>query len=380
MRVGGLIASRLRFKGRMAVLTIAISFLVIILAVSISDGFRETIREGIGRMAGEVVLSGPEGTVSTDLSYLDDILELEGVESLRPVIYCPGIVIKGGELGGAVFKAYADSGPGSLKAIVPSGLATKLGLTEGDSFLGYFYSGKVRARRFGVEDLYDSPVQTASRELVFAEAEDLRRLMGYGPTTATAFELRLSQRYRNAEGMRRMAAEIATVCAQNAREDEDVLLAAAASDTYGRIFDWLDLIDFNVLAILVLMTLVAGFNMISGLLILLFRSTSTIGLLKALGMCERAIASVFLRVGARIALKGLLIGNGIALGLGLVQKWTHLVRLNPANYFVSYVPISIDAGKILLTDVSAFLIIMILLLLPCLFISKVEPSETLRIR
>ena len=97
-------------------------------------------------------------------------------------------------------------------------------------------------------------------------------------------------------------------------------------------------------------------------------------------MCEGAIASVFLRVGARIALKGLLIGNGIALGLGLVQKWTHLVRLNPANYFVSYVPISIDAGKILLTDVSAFLIIMILLLLPCLFISKVEPSETLRIR
>jgi len=135
-----------------------------------------------------------------------------------------------------------------------------------------------------------------------------------------------------------------------------------------------------VVAILLLMIVVAGFNMISGLLIMLFRNISTIGTLKAVGMTNRGVAEVFLRVAARIVLKGMLIGNALALGFCLLQGSTHLLKLNPENYYVSFVPVSINLPYIIVADVLAFVVIMLLLLIPCLFIAKVDPAETVRVK
>ena len=149
-------------------------------------------------------------------------------------------------------------------------------------------------------------------------------------------------------------------------------------DRYPQIFDWLNLIDFNVLFILVLMTIVAGFNMVSGLLILLFRSISTIGTLKSVGMTDRSIAKVFLRVASRIVWKGMAIGNGIALLFCVLQRETHLLKLNPQNYFVSFVPVHLNLPAILVADAAAYIVIMLLLLIPCLFISRVDPAQTVR--
>ena len=147
---------------------------------------------------------------------------------------------------------------------------------------------------------------------------------------------------------------------------------------YPALFSWLDLIDFNVLLILTLMTIVAGFNMISSLLILLFRHVSTIGTLKSMGMTDRDISSVFLRVSSNLVLKGMAIGNAAALLFCLIQGTTHVLKLDPANYFVSFVPVSVNLPMILLADALAYGIIMLLLLIPCLFISKVDPARTVR--
>ena len=130
--------------------------------------------------------------------------------------------------------------------------------------------------------------------------------------------------------------------------------------------------------ILVLMTIVAGFNMISGLLILLFRNISTIGTLKSMGMTDRAISEVFVRVAANLVLKGMLIGNAIALLLCLVQGTTHFIRLNPDNYFVSFVPVHVNPWLIIGADLASFLVILLFLLLPSLFISRVDPAKTVR--
>ena len=131
---------------------------------------------------------------------------------------------------------------------------------------------------------------------------------------------------------------------------------------------------------ILLMTLVAGFNMISGLLIMLFENISTIGLLKSLGMTDRSIAKVFLASAASLVGKGMLIGNAAALLFCMIQGTTHLLRLDPENYYVSFVPVHVDFGMILLADVAAFAAIMILLLIPCLFISKVDPARTVRVK
>jgi len=135
-----------------------------------------------------------------------------------------------------------------------------------------------------------------------------------------------------------------------------------------------------VLFILILMTIVAGFNMISGLLIMLFENISTIGLLKSLGMNDRAISKVFLTSAAVLVLKGMLAGNALALLFCLVQDRTHFLKLDPENYFVSFVPVEVDVPAVLLADAAAFVVIMLLLLIPTLFISKVDPAQTVRVK
>ena len=155
-------------------------------------------------------------------------------------------------------------------------------------------------------------------------------------------------------------------------------MATSVMRLYPQIFDWLTLIDFNVVFILLLMTVVAGFNMISGLLIMLFRHISTIGTLKSMGMTDRSIAKVFLRVAARTVLTGMAWGNGLALLFCAVQGTTHLLKLNPVNYFISFVPVHVNLPRILVADVLSFAVILLLLLIPCLFISKVDPARTVR--
>ena len=157
-------------------------------------------------------------------------------------------------------------------------------------------------------------------------------------------------------------------------------MAVSSVSKYPQLFDWLELIDFNVFFILLLMTVVAGFNMISGLLIMLFENISTIGLLKALGMTDRAISKIFLSSAAVLVLKGMAIGNGLAFLFAIIQNTTHILKLNPENYFVSYVPVDIDLTAVLAADFMSFVVIMLLLLVPALFISKVDPAQTVRVK
>lgn len=384
MKVESFIASRLRFKGKMAVIAIAISFLVMILAVAISSGFRREIRNGISSMTGDVILSnaafnlyGDSDPVHTDLSYLDDIRNTQGVQSVTPVIYRAGVIKNGDEISGVLFKG-SPQDSASLCARIPSKLANMLKLKEGDSFISYFTGSKTKARRFTVSEIYESMVDAEGYLTVNVSDADLRRLNGWSGNEASVIEIMLEEKYKKNRLLQDKAQEIGSIAYLGAQQDEDVLTAVSSVNRFSHIFDWLDLIDFNVYAILVLMTLVAGFNMISGLLILLFRSISTIGMLKALGMTDKSIAGVFMRVSARIVGKGMLIGNGLALLFCLIQAKTHLITLNQENYFVSFVPVSLNIPGIILADLIAAACVMLLLLIPCMFISKIDPSVTVK--
>ena len=226
--------------------------------------------------------------------------------------------------------------------------------------------------------IFDSLIDSDEGLIIRTSAADMRRLNGWDSSEASALEVSLSPSSRDRRSMKAVTREIGSIVAASPDDEENGLGALSAADRFPQLFDWLDLIDYNVIAILVLMTVVAGFNMVSGLLILLFRNISTIGTLKTLGMKDRSIAGVFLRIGARICLKGMLTGNAAALLFCAVQGLTRFIRLDPANYFISFVPVSIDPLRILLTDAAAFVAIQLLLLIPSLFISKIDPSLTVK--
>ena len=143
------------------------------------------------------------------------------------------------------------------------------------------------------------------------------------------------------------------------------------------LYDWLNLIDLNVLIILILMIAVSGFNMVSGVLILIFERMSHIGLLKALGMRNGSIVKIFMFSAARIILAGLLVGNVVALLFCAVQKFYRIIPLDSSNYFVGSVPISFAWGWIIGVNLILLVAIIIILFMPLHFIQKVSPAKTL---
>lgn len=388
MNASGFIAGRLRFKGKMAMICIAISFLVMIISVSISSGFRNEIRRGVASFCGDIQLSpldmnyiSEESSISSSPSFLPSILNVDGVTGAEPVIYRAGIVKSGENIHGVLFKGVEGRDSlGGLGVSIPSRLADMLSLKVGDPMLTYFVSERVKARRFTVKDIYPSLLDVDDNLLVYAGLQDMQRLNGWDSTRVSSLEVSLAEAYRPALLMTAAKDEVGSIALLEQGDDDDTMVATSVMDRYPQLFDWLNLIDSNVLLILVLMTVVAGFNMISGLLILLFRSISTIGLLKSMGMTDKAISSVFLRVSSNLVLKGMLIGNGLALLFCLVQGTTHFIKLNPVNYFISFVPVFVNVPFILAADLVSYLVIMLLLQLPCRFISKVDPAQTVRVR
>ena len=390
MDASGFIARRLRFGGKIAMISIAISFLVMIIAVSVSAGFRAEIRNGISDLTGDVQLMpadmnyiSEDSPISSNPTYLDDIKALPEVKKIVPAVYRAGIVKKGENIHGVLFKGVPrDSSvvdTVKLGVTVPSRLCDLLDLHPGDRMLTYFVGEKVKVRNFNITGTYDGIMDGTDNIIVMADIADLQRLNDWEEDEVSTLELSLASSARDVAGMRRVTDEVGMIALENTSgDDSDNLVATSVISRYPQLFDWLTLIDFNVLFILILMTIVAGFNMISGLLIMLFRNISTIGTLKSLGMTDKSIAKVFLKVASVIVLKGLVIGNLAALLLCGIQKWTHVLKLNPENYFVPFVPVHLNLPAVLAADVLSFLVIMLLLLIPCMFIARVDPAQTVR--
>ncbi len=374
--------------------SIAISFLVMIIAVAVSSGFRNEIRGGISSVSGDIQLQplnmnllDSASPVEKDASYIPHIRQMEGVSEVIPVIYRAGIVKNGTDIHGILVKGLPDgflpfenSDSVQLAVAIPSRLAEQAGIGEGDRMLTYFVGDKVRARQFNVVSVYDAMVETEAGLIVYAYLADLQRLNGWNEGQVSSIEIMLDEDSREEDRISELTEEAGYLAYAYTAEDETTVVASSSVSRYPQIFDWLNLLDFNVLFILLLMTVVAGFNMISGLLIMLFENISTIGLLKTLGMTDRSIAKVFLSSSAVLMIKGMAIGNALAIIFCVVQSSTHILKLNPENYFVSFVPVHLDLGLILTADMVSFAVIMLLLLIPCLFISKVDPADTVRVR
>lgn len=387
MDVSLFISKRIRFRSRIVMVCIAVSYLVMIIAVAVSSGFRQEIRSGLADLSGDIRILPPSKSVldesipiEMNAAYRPFVEAVEGVSEIRPVVYKAGIVKNSDNIHGVLFKGVESEDTVQLAVSIPRRLAEISGLGPGDRMLTYFVGESVKVRQFNVTSVYDALVETDDKLVVYADIADLQRVNGWDEDRVSCLEIILEEGMRNEENIELANAEIGTLINAYSSEDEEFVIASSSVSSYPQLFDWLNLIDFNVLFILVLMTIVAGFNMISGLLIMLFENTSAIGLLKALGMTDRAISKVFLSSSAVMVLKGMAVGNILAMLFCIVQNMTKVLRLNPENYFVSYVPVKMDLGLVLTADILSFLVIMVLLLIPCLFISKVDPADTVRVR
>jgi len=378
------IARKLKFQGKLAAASIAVSFLVIIVAVAVSSGFRHSVRDGVSTLTGDVHISrssavaAEQAPIPVHLASEEAILGFPGVESIRPVAVRAGIVRSGDVIHGVLVKGLPDRPDSSLCVSIPPRLSAITGLKEGDDMTTYFIGEKVRVRKFHVTEVHRDMLEMDDNLVVYANLSDIQRLNGWSGEEASALEVTVTPGYRSNLAVNDLTDAIGMRLLLSGDEVEEDLVATSSVRTYPQLFDWLDLLDFNVLVILILMIVVAGFNMVSGLLIVLFRNIATIGTLKTLGMGDRAIGRVFLRVAGGVVLKGMLVGNVLGLLFCLLQQTTHFLKLDPANYFVSFVPVHINLPWILAADAVAFIAIMLLLLIPTLFIARVDPAVSVR--
>ena len=383
------ISGKIHFRGYLTLVCVAVSYLVMIIAVAVSSGFRNEIRDSLGENYGDVRLTPMDEDVATGTVYLprhpafmDKLEQLYCVDSVNPVVSRAGIIKQGELVHGVLFRGsdsveFPDSV--AFPLAIPSRLSEILGISEGDKITAYFVGGKTVVRKFTVCRIYDAVLSSDNQLVCQTRLPVMQRVNSWDEEKVSAFEVRLKPAYRDEELSSVAGIDIASTIYAFSDESEPQALSRTLIQSYPTIFSWFSFLDLNVLVLLALMTVVAGFNVISGLLILLFENISTIGLLKAMGMTDKGIASVFLRSAGVLTLKGMALGNSLALLFCLFQDATRLLKLDPRNYFVSFVPVHIDWTGILVADVVSLAVILLLMLIPSLFIARVDPASTIRV-
>jgi lipoprotein-releasing system permease protein len=387
-RIGSGGKGRLSSMGNViAVLSVAVSIFVIILAISISRGFRSQMLEKMAAFAGDVNVSvmlpsGGSDMINADqyslapLKCRDDILELPYVKSVQGVSYRPGMIKTEDNIQGVMLKG-VDTVQAEDAAYISGKMADMLGFKIGDKATFYFVGKAVKVRRLRIAGFFSSSIENLDKFYVICSKKLVNSLNGWEEDRASCYQIMFTDHNDKAYPVRKT--RIGNMV-YSSMEGENYPRVSGAMDDMVNIVDWLRLLDMNVMIILVLMIAVAAFNMVSCVLIILFENISSIGVLKSLGMKNSGIKKVFLAKSSRIVLAGLIIGNVLAIAFCLLQHKYHLVKLNPENYFIDHMPIDISWWSILAADVISFLAIMAILLIPCHFISRIQPSKTIRVR
>lgn len=252
--------------------------------------------------------------------------------------------------------------------------ADELNLKVGDRVFAYFFEETIKMRRFKVCGIYQSNMAIFDKTFVITDLNTVRKLNHWEGDEATVIEVRL----KGMDAIDRTLPQVERLCAQLNDEASHSRKAFSIVDHYASIFSWLQLLDFNMMVILVLMLCVSGFTMVSGLFILILERTQTIGVLKAMGATNTKIRNVFLHFAGFIIVRGLLIGDVVAIGLLLIQQKYGLIHLDPANYYVETVPVEINLWAIVLVNVGTLVLTTLALVLPSYMVSRIQPSKAIK--
>ena len=268
--------------------------------------------------------------------------------------------------------AFSDSVSGG-GLLLSSMLAGKLKLQVGDKVFAYFFENNVRARRFTVAGIFETNLTEFDEKLVFADLSTIHALYGWDAQQFSGAEVILRD-------MKTMDGVAYDIIRGMPRQDSNGAYFAVPTirELYPAIFNWLDLLDTNVLVILILMICVAGFTMVSGLLIIILERTNFIGVMKALGSANGPLRIIFLHFASLIILRGLLFGNLLAFALTMLQKTFSVVHLDPQTYYVSAVPLLVDWRYVLLINLATLVLCFLSLLVPSHLVSRIEPARSIR--
>ncbi len=386
-----------------AIVGIATGLAVMILAVAILTGFKKQIREKVVGFGSNIQIvnydlnfSFETTPISEAQDFIPKINKIDGIKHIQVFATkagiiktnedIQGVVLKGvgtdfdwsyfssNIVDGTVFSVTDTARSPSLKVLISKKISDMLRLRVGDSFAMHFVQDPPRMRKFTVSGIYETSLEDFDKMYVFCDIGHIKKLNGWKEDQISGFEIFIDDFDRLDE----MTEKVKDAVGYNISEDQEKFKVTNIRIKYPQIFDWLNFQDVNVLIIILLMLIVAGFNMISGLLILILEKTNMIGILKALGSDDITIRRVFLYQAAYLIGKGLLWGNLIGIGLAFLQLKTGLVTLDPSSYYIKTVPINLNLTHILLLNAGSMAAILVMLLVPSKLISRITPVKAIR--
>ncbi len=386
---------------RIAMLGIALGLAVMILSVSIVIGFKKEVRNKVIGFGSHIQITNFDNNSSYESqpiavsdTLLGELRQFPGIRHVERFATKLGILKTDEDFQGIVLKGVDEDydwsffrdnlKEGKLFAIQPDKrstevliskyLADRLRLRVGDSFLTYFVQEEVRARKFTIAGIYETGFEDYDKMFVIADIKQIRRLNGWDADQVSGLELQVS----DYDKLDRVAEEVYFALAERQDRNGNTYYARSIKELNPMIFDWLDVLDINVVVILVLMLAVAGFTMISGLLIIILERTNMIGILKALGESDRSIRKIFLYVSFFLIGKGMLWGNVIGISLCLLQRIFRVVRMDPSIYYLDAVPIDLNWLSLILLNIGTLVISMLMMLAPSYLITKIDPAKSIR--
>ena len=385
-----------------ATVGVAIGLAVMILTVSVVLGFKHTIRDKVIGFGSHIQVCNFLAMQTTDSypiciddSTLNALRHIDGISHAERYATAQGILKTETDFLGIAFKGVAEeynwdfirqnmvSGEipkfsdksASNKLLVSTNTASTLHLKVGDRIYGYFVSDTgVRARRFTVSGIYETNMSQFDNSLCFTDLYTTRKVNGWEEGQCSGAELRVS------DFSRLETTATGVVKKVNRKTDRygDVMISQTIYEAYPQIFSWLSLLDINVWIILVLMICVAGFTMISGLLIIILERTQMIGTLKALGAKNSSIRHTFLWFAVFVIGRGVVFGNLVAIALIVLQKTTGIVSLDPATYYVSEAPMEVNIPAFVVLNVVTVAVSILILIAPSYLISHIHPAKSMR--
>ena len=380
---------------------IAVGLAVMILTIAITRGFKNQIRDKVMGFSQHITVTNSRvglGVIEDPVvcmdTTMDALLSQSVVEHVQPYVNKPCIIRTSEAFHGFMLKGIGvdydrtflnrymlrggfpepKDSLGNNWVILSRNIADMLGLDVGTKADVYFMQDQVRIRRLTVTGIYETGFLEYDRLFGITEIKLLQRLNDWEPYEYSGLEIGLTSVSKVDEGYGQVR-DVMNAIEKQTGED---FLVRTLYDTHSGLFAWLEVLDLNVWIILALMMGIAGFTMISGLLIIIFERTATIGMLKSMGASNKTVRKIFLRLASYIILKGMTIGNAVGIVICLAQQWFHIFPLDPANYYLDSVPMQVGLGWLIILNVVMFLLSMLMMLIPSAVISRIVPSKSIR--
>jgi lipoprotein-releasing system permease protein len=389
---------------RISLYGIALSFAIMLISVSVVIGFKNEIRNKIIGFGSHIQIvnfdtnnSYELSPISQNQSFLPKLKEINGVENIQVYGTKPGMIKTDEYIQGIVLKGVDENYnwdffrnnlvEGRLPEInsitrvrdiiLSEQVAKLLKLKLDDSAVFYFiHEDEITPRMLQLKvcGIYRTGLEEFDNIFVFGDIKQIRRLNDWDDDQVSGFEIEVSD-FNHLEDIHQ---DVRNTVIEYKEENDTILRTNSITRLYPQIFDWLAILDMNVWVLLILLVLVAGFNMISGLLVLILERSTMIGVLKALGSPNWNIRKVFLYLSFFLTGRGMLWGNILGISIIVIQKTFNIITLDPKSYYVDFVPMNFSVSHILILNIASILVTTLMLLIPSYLVSKISPDKTIR--